>query len=378
MANGSKAIQQRQDDEVMARGAAALPGHAMQRMGTAYQMAVSVQVPRQMQRLKGNCMAEAREMKEDFFYHWKVNDKNTEDGKKDIFGASIDGAMVMLRNWGNAVVDVELVEATFDHYVFKATLIDLESGFTCPRLYRKHRSDPPGRYEKQRWDDMEFSDGQSRAIRNAICSALPPWLEKQCVREAFLAAEKGIDPKHEREDVMRRAQDIGVSAERIEKKMGKPVAKLEASELVSLRAMLRTVEEKHAKAEELFPVPQAPEQKSDGQEKDGKQAAPQMEPPKAGEALVTKFAKRIRAAWSADDLGEIEVAIKKAIDEQKLSADEVKELREVYATQRRTFQESRSRGSSPQHGNGPDSDDGTNPMHGIGHGRGDDEKDGQE
>lgn len=176
-------------------------GQALVRAGGAYQTAMMVQVKRDIGTVDNpggavlaRALTEASLLAERFAYGWEVNDKQS-GSKKAIEGVSVDGAYMLLRAWGNAVCDVELSDSTEEAYTFKATFVDLESGATCSRLYRQHRSDPPGRYDKQRWDDMAFSNGQSRAIRNVICAALPQWLQDRCFDAALRAVEREERPR---------------------------------------------------------------------------------------------------------------------------------------------------------------------------------------
>jgi len=203
MQNGNKQLARRNQDGMseadMARAATGGQvghGQALMRVGGAYQTAMSVQVKRDIGTIDRpggqvlqRAIVEASLLGDRYAYGWEVNDKQS-GGKKAIEGVSVDGAYMLLRAWGNAVCDVDLVDTTEEAYTFKATLVDLESGATCSRLYRQHRSAPPGKYDQQRWDDMAFSNGQSRAIRNVICAALPQWLQDRCMDAASRAVER--------------------------------------------------------------------------------------------------------------------------------------------------------------------------------------------
>lgn len=171
-------------------------GQTLMKVGGAYQTAMSVQVKRDIGtvdrpggQVLQRALVEAALLGDRYAYGWEVNDKQS-GGKKAIEGVSVDGAYMLLRAWGNAVCDVDVVEVNEEAYTFKATFVDLESGATCSRLYRQNRSDPPGNYDRQRWDDMAFSNGQSRAIRNVICVALPQWLQDRCMDAASRALER--------------------------------------------------------------------------------------------------------------------------------------------------------------------------------------------
>lgn len=200
--NNGKQMARRETDSLdanMARAAGSGQlgnGQALVRVGGAYQTAMAVQVKRDIGSVENpggavlqRALVEASLLGDRYAYGWEVNDRAS-GGKKAIEGVSVDGAYMLLRAWGNAVCDVDLVDTNDEAYTFKATLVDLESGATCSRLYRQHRSEPPGKYDKQRWDDMAFSNGQSRAVRNVICAALPQWLQDRCMDAASRAADR--------------------------------------------------------------------------------------------------------------------------------------------------------------------------------------------
>ena len=176
-------------------------GQTLTRVGGAYQTAMSVQVKRDIGTVQSpggqvlqRALVEASLLGDRYAYGWEVNDRAS-GGKKAIEGVSVDGAYMLLRAWGNGVCDVDLVEVNEEAYTFKATFVDLESGATCSRLYRQHRSAPPGKYDQQRWDDMAFSNGQSRAVRNVIVAALPQWLQDRCMDAASRAVDRGGAPE---------------------------------------------------------------------------------------------------------------------------------------------------------------------------------------
>ena len=203
MNNGNKQIARRDPDAMsesnMARAAGGgqlQQGQALMKVGGSYQTAMMVQVKRDIGSLDNpggqvlqRAMTEASLLGDRYAYGWEVNDRQS-GGKKAIEGVSVDGAYMLLRAWGNSVCDVDLVEVNDEAYTFKAVFVDLESGATCSRLYRQHRSAPPGKYDQQRWDDMAFSNGQSRAIRNVITAALPQWLQDRCMDAATRAVER--------------------------------------------------------------------------------------------------------------------------------------------------------------------------------------------
>jgi hypothetical protein len=262
-------------------------GEALMRVGGSYQTAVMVQVKRDIGTptspggsVLQRSVTEAQLLGDRFFYGWDVNDRQS-GGKKSIEGISVDGAYMLLRNWTNAVCDVDLVATDEDAYTFKSMFVDLESGATCSRLYRQHRSPPPGKYDKQRWDDMAFSNGQSRAIRNVICAALPQWLQDRCMDVAQRAAEGG-GPRHEarpQQGAQRKPEVVPQEA------AGSTASAVESSS-----------------------------------------------------ALANKYASLLRQSWGQKELDEVVSQIKR--DEQKIDARSIGELRTLYRKQLTAYEQS--------------------------------------
>lgn len=286
----------------------------MQRIDLPFMTAMRVQVRREMEYVVKECLAEARMMGESFFFAWEVN---TRDGKEEIAGMTIDGAMMMLRHWGNAVVMPEVLEATSEYYVVRATFIDLQSGANFARLYKRARTPAPGGFAKsadgrQRWDDMQFSDAQSRAMRNVISSALPKYLIDKCLATARKAAEEGVNPDRERRAIIARAKKHGLVATDLENKLGKRMDDWTAHDFVSMQALLRSIDDGYATPETMFGVSAATSE------------APTQE-------IMARFEKRLREAKSYEDGEIIAGLIKKAVGEGKITQEQRDHLVRVYS-----------------------------------------------
>jgi hypothetical protein len=166
---------------------------------TAYQTAITVHKARNLADVEAKIMEEASRAGEAFIYAWRVGTKDPKkdegDGKTTIEGVSIDGAMILARNWGNCVVPVRIEQESQTHFVLAAEFIDLETGFTVPRLYRQRkRTGNEGRMDADRAEDMTFQIGQSKAQRNVIVKAIPQWIQDKAVEVAKdRAAEKYVD-----------------------------------------------------------------------------------------------------------------------------------------------------------------------------------------
>jgi hypothetical protein len=237
------------------------------------------------------------------------------------------------------------------HWLFKATFVDLENGVTIPRLFkqRKPRS-AKGDFDLDRFEDMEFQMGQSKALRNVIKDALPAWLITKCIDVAKDREEKKVAkaPDVEKKEIVKRAEAVGLQPERLLRKMGKRIKDYTAADIVTVKALLTTVEEGHAPLNIIFPdkaaapKPAATEANVDefdgGVEPDADFDEPEVtaEPavPQGPSELYTKFARDIvdaTKALSDDGLHQIGQSIKEAQQAGRIDDVEVDELRDLWS-----------------------------------------------
>lgn len=239
-------------------------GGAMQRVQTAYTTAVAVQKPRSIGRTVKNVLEEAKLAGSAFYYRWEVKNQKT-NRTSVVQGASIDLAMCIARNYGNCALDVD-VEETITHFHFKGYFIDLETGFTVPRLFRQRKKQNIGsKYDADRAEDIVFQIGQSKAQRNAIVKACPNWLIEKAIETARNAEIANIKPENlviTRASVLDYFERYGVSQDRIEAKIGLPVDQWTAENIVDLKAAATALKEGRISAEELFPPVEEPKKEA--------------------------------------------------------------------------------------------------------------------
>ena len=230
-------------------------GKALQRVQTLYTTAVAVQQPRSMSRVTKNVLEEAKLAGAAFYYRWEVENKKT-GRKSTVQGPSIDLTMCIARNYGNCALDID-VEETLSYYLFKGTFIDLETGFTVPRLFRQRKKQNiGGRYDDDRAEDMVFQIGQSKAQRNCIAKAAPGWLVDQAIDEARQAEINKIKPENlhiARSKVLDFFATYGITEERMERKMERKADLWTAENIADLRGMATALKEGRISPDELFP-----------------------------------------------------------------------------------------------------------------------------
>lgn len=227
------------EDQQMERFAGEMPGHAMQRVQAGAITAVRVQVPRDLKSVKTKVTFEAQQMAEDFCYAWPQKDKYSALGFGIIEGVSIEGAMVLARNWTNCTSDIELAVDEVKHWIFKATFIDYEAGFALPRLFRQRKSESHGGYDNERQQDIAFQIGQSKAQRNAVDKAMPSWLKTAAIKAAKdAAAEKYQDRKRAFETAKDACIKAQISSAQIVAFFGKKLIDLSPIEYATLFMIL--------------------------------------------------------------------------------------------------------------------------------------------
>lgn len=223
------------------------------RIQTQHVTAQRIAVARDLVAVQQRVEREAMLCGQSFLYSWR-------QGGGLIEGVSIDGAMILIRNWGNVVTDVQVEEDAPTYWIFRATIIDLETGSTLPRLYRQRKSEKHGAYDDGRATDIAFSIGQSKAIRNAVVKATPEWL----IEGAIAAARRGAEAKIE--SVPKAAEDaivgfgkFGVTEEMLVKKLGAPRGAWVPKDIVTLKGVYAALRDRLTTVEQEFPREDAPE-----------------------------------------------------------------------------------------------------------------------
>lgn len=240
---------------------AIMAGNVMMQTKTAYTTAVKVQEPRRMAKIAHNVLQEAALAGSSFFYAWEVKDRRTGRSQR-IEGPSIDLAMSMARNYGNCAIDVNMQDVG-GYYLFTGIFVDLETGFTCPRLFRQRKGQNTGMKDTERQEDIVFQIGQSKAIRNAVVRAMPEWLVAKAIETAKDAELGKIKPENmhlARTRAISFFEPYGVTTERMESNIGRPVDQWTPQDIVNLRGMATAVKEGRVSADELFPAAE-PEKK---------------------------------------------------------------------------------------------------------------------
>lgn len=238
------------------------PGETLEQVKTAYHTAVRVQVARDLEKIQKTVEQEMALAGSEAFYYWTVKQTNKETGKverKPVTGMSIDGAMILVRNWGNCAVELSIDSEDPSGWTFLASFIDLQTGFTLQRLYRQRKSERHGKYENDRATDIAFQIGQSKAARNVVDKAMPVWLVRTVDKARESAASKYADLKKFVPAFVRKFALLGVTQAQLEAKVGKGINEWTPFDLVDLEGIGKAIKDGETTiTDEFEPIEQKP------------------------------------------------------------------------------------------------------------------------
>lgn len=268
--NGGAMQQQQQQGQGMQTAVA--HGQTLQKTETPYTTAVSVQKPRDLDRIVNTVMQEAQYAGDNWYYSWAVKGKG---GRGIVEGGSIGLGYALARLWGNCVVDVDHERKDgFD--VFTARFVDLETGYTTTRIFRAKHNPLGGNYDAARKDDMTFQASQSKAIRNVILAGVPRWLVDAAVQEAKRATVNLIDRigLHKAKDsAVRFFEGYGVQVASLSKYLRKKKDDWTKEDVAHLRGLASQIKDGSVLPQELFDLdgehkPEEPAKKAEAVDED--------------------------------------------------------------------------------------------------------------
>lgn len=217
---------------------------------TSYVVAQAVTRLRDLKVVKERCLVEAELSGEDFYYNWP-------QGKGFIEGVSIDGAMILYRNYGNCVVEAQVVQEGPTFWLFDAVFIDLETGSTISRQFRQRKTESHQKVGKDgdadRLLDIAFQIGQSKAQRNVIVKALPAWLVNAAfARAKDSAAGKYADIGEWIANTLKAYEKLKVTKEELEKRVGRPVDAWTSDDIRMFQGLHRAIMARETTVAEVF------------------------------------------------------------------------------------------------------------------------------
>ena len=230
------------------------PGPALDEAMANIITAQRVAVKRDIRSILTNIKSLAAGAGQQFYYSWSVNDR-ANHRQSLVEGLGIKGAMAVATCYGNCRVDAVIAQETQSHVTFAARFVDFETGFTLTRLFQQRKNQNTGMKDKDRAADLVFQIGQSKAIRNVIIQALPTYCEeaKEAAKSALIG-RIADNPDGARNHILGRLDDLGIEVNRVERVVGRTVAKWSAQHMARIWAELTAIQDGLADADDLYPI----------------------------------------------------------------------------------------------------------------------------
>lgn len=248
---------------------------------TAQRVAIKRALPAVLQEVKALGQAAGA----DFYYRIPFKDrKGGEEKTTWVEGPSIDCAMAVAAAYGNCWVGATVAQETHDAWIFSARFVDLEKGVTVVREFRQRKGQRTGMRDADRQTDILFQIGQSKAIRNVVCAAIPT-----VVNTAYSAAMDSVlsrvekDPDRFREWTVRTIEGMGLSLKRIERALAASYTEWTNQQMARTYADLKAVKDGMVSADDLWPAAPGDEQTAAPQETTVKESAAAEAPTDAAE-----------------------------------------------------------------------------------------------
>jgi hypothetical protein len=190
-----------------------------------------------------------------WYYRFPVR---TAGGGQDwIEGASIKLANDLARIYGNNSTEVREIDVG-DAFVFYARFTDIETGFSMERAYRQRKGQRSMKTkDPDRQLDIAYQIGQSKAIRNVIVNSLQTFADFafEAARDS-LVQKIGKDVDAWRKRTLDGINRIPMELHRVERVVGRPAKDWLAPDIARVIAMMKSIADGMATADEMFPADQ--------------------------------------------------------------------------------------------------------------------------
>ncbi len=189
---------------------------------------------------------------EEYRYSFPVKQKNGQ--KKSVEGGTIKMANDLVREYGNCMVDVRVIEQG-DSHVFYARFIDYETGFCMTRPFRQRKGQKTMGDDPERAQDIVFQIGASKAIRNVILNALGTFADFTYEEAKNALVDKvGKDLIGWRNKISAGCAKHGYDLKRIEHVVAKPLNEWVAVDIARVVAELKSISDGMTTFNDLYPI----------------------------------------------------------------------------------------------------------------------------
>lgn len=197
---------------------------------------------------------------EEYRYSFPV--KSKDGSKKVIEGGSIKLANDLVREYGNCLVDVRVIDKGNEWEIY-ARFVDYETGFAMTRPYRQRKSQKTMGNDAERQLDIAYQIGVSKAIRNVVLNALSTFQDMVYDAAKTSLVEKiGKQLPQWKERIKQRCDENRYDLSRIERMVTKLIDDWTATDIARVVAELKSVQDGMATFDDLYPDPAVEEQQA--------------------------------------------------------------------------------------------------------------------
>ena len=236
---------------------------AGQRAEYDIQIATAKKYPRNLTRVKDNCLAivqMSKEMAETCRYTLP------RDGKS-LSGPTVHLARVIVQQYGNIRVDARVKQITDKQIISEACVFDLETNYACKVEVRRSIVT---KYGKRFSDDMVTVTGNAAnaiAFRNAVFSVIPQMITDLCYKAAIRMITGDLTNEDQllkvRNSAIKYFMDTyGVTEEQVLKSIGlKSKNQIKSEQIADLNGLKQSLKDGDTTPEEVFDIIVKPEAK---------------------------------------------------------------------------------------------------------------------
>jgi hypothetical protein len=227
-------------------------GATLMRIEHDSMMAISKQTPRDHEKILADVIKELDMVPAQAARGFYTIPYSDGAGSTNVTGPSIYLARILLRNWGNASTRAYVVDETEDKIFLGGVFTDMEKNIRVERPFvvskwQKRR----GRmvHLEGQWLMQAIQAGASKAERNVIIAGIPDWLTQSAYNKV-----RGIAANETKQHLSKIVEGFmrhGVTRERLEKHLGKPLEKLCDEELADLRGTFNALRDKEQSPESI-------------------------------------------------------------------------------------------------------------------------------
>jgi len=226
---------------------------AQQRAEFDIQITTAKRYPRDLTRVKNNCVALVsmdKEIAESCRYALPR-------GGKSLAGPSVHMARIIAQQYGNIRVDARVKQITDKQIISEAVCFDLETNYACKIEVRRSIIGKFGRFN----DDMITVTGNASnaiAFRNAVLSVIPKGITDIIYKSALQAITGDLTDETKLISARKKALDYfkstyEISESHLLKTMGlKSINQIDAEKIADLRGMIQSLKDGDSTVDEMF------------------------------------------------------------------------------------------------------------------------------